>query len=52
MIDITCLLTFLVGLAVGVVWQEIHFADVGRALDDAVARLDALERRLARGERG
>ena len=45
-------LAFLLGLAVGVVWQEIHFSDVGRALDDANARVDALERRLARGGPG
>jgi hypothetical protein len=49
-IDITCLLTFLVGLAIGIVWQEIHFSDVSRALLDAKARMDALERRLAGGE--
>ena len=46
MIDVTCLLTALVGFAVGVLWQEIHFADVGRALRNAEARMAALERRL------
>ena len=45
------LLAFLLGIAVGVVWQEIHFRDVSRALRDAEARMDALEAREQRDKR-
>lgn len=43
MIDLV--LAAFLGFVIGVVWQEIHFAKVTKALDEAVERMDRLERR-------
>ncbi len=43
-------LSFLLGLAVGFMLQEIHFRNLNRAIHDIEARMDAMERRLGREE--
>lgn len=32
------------GFVVGMLWQEFHFRKIKRELDDAMARLDRIER--------